>query len=182
MDTLTPPERSERMSRVRHKDTGPEWTVRRIVHGLGYRYRLHVKCLPGRPDMVFRSRRAVILVHGCFFHRHPDPSCKLARLPKSRLDFWIPKLEANRNRDERNEAELLGKGWRVLTLWECQLRDKMQVIRQVTEFLGPPREPANVQIASQTKSKSAAGHRVVRRSRGARHGRGARRVQDRSSY
>ena len=144
------------MSRVRPKDTGPEWTVRRIVHGLGYRYRLHVRTLSGRPDLVFPSRKAIIFVHGCFFHRHPDPRCRLARLPKTRLDFWLPKLEANRLRDERTLAELLGKGWRVLTLWECELRDKMQVIRQVTEFLGPLREPANGHSERQAKTNSRA--------------------------
>ncbi len=141
------------MSRVRHKDTGPEWAVRRIVHGLGYRYRLHSRKLPGRPDLVFPSRKAVIFVHGCFFHLHPDPECKLARLPKSRLDFWLPKLEGNRARDERNVVELLGIGWRVLTLWECELRDKMQLIRRVKKFLGPPREPAYVRSKS-TKPKT----------------------------
>lgn len=121
MDTLTPDERSERMSRVRHKDTKPEMIVRRLVHGMGYRYRLHGRDLPGKPDMVFRSRRAVIFVHGCFWHRHPN--CGLARLPKSRTDFWVQKLEANRQRDLRNQERLLELGWRVLVVWECELRD-----------------------------------------------------------
>jgi len=151
MDTLSPAERSARMSRVRHKDTGPEWAVRRLVHAMGYRYRLHGRSLPGRPDLVFPGRKAVIFVHGCFFHRHPDPRCKLARLPKSRLDFWLPKLEGNRARDHRNCAELLGIGWRVLTLWECELRDKMQVIRRVKKFLGPPREYSNVRSKNHVK-------------------------------
>ena len=127
------------MSRIRHKDTGPELKVRRLVHSLGYRYRLHVRKLPGRPDLVFSSRKAVIFVHGCFWHRHPDPGCRLARLPKSRLSFWLPKLKANRARDRRNEAALIVDGWRVLTLWECELTDKMQLIRRVTGFLGPSR-------------------------------------------
>jgi DNA mismatch endonuclease (patch repair protein) len=91
-DTLSPEARSIRMSLIRGKDTGPEIRVRRIVHRLGYRYRLHGKGLPGQPDLVFPRRRKVIFVHGCFFHRHPDPRCRLARLPKSRLDFWLPKL------------------------------------------------------------------------------------------
>src|SRR5262245_4369907 len=137
MDTLTKAQRSERMARIRHKDTGPEMFVRRLVHGLGYRYRLHRRELAGRPDLVFRSRKAVLFVHGCFFHRHPDPRCPLARLPKSRLDFWLPKLEANRARDERNVRELTGKNWRVLIIWECQLHDKMSVIRRIVDFLGP---------------------------------------------
>ena len=110
-DTLTRAERSERMSRVKGRDTGPEWAVRRLVHGLGYRYRLHRKDLPGCPDLVFPSRRKVIFVHGCFWHRHPDPACKLARLPKSRLEFWVPKLERNRARDLHSQARLIDMGW-----------------------------------------------------------------------
>lgn len=97
-DTLSPADRSARMSKVRGKDTKPELIARRMLHAMGYRYRLQAKDLPGRPDIVFRRRRKVIFVHGCFWHRHPDPECKLARLPKSRLDFWLPKLERNRER------------------------------------------------------------------------------------
>ena len=137
-DTLSPKERSERMSRIRHKDTGPERVVRSIVHGLGYRYRLHAKGLPGRPDLVFRSRRKVIFVHGCFFHRHPDPECRLARLPKSRLDFWLPKLTGNRQRDLRNEAALAGDGWRVLVVWECELPHRKSLVTRISRFLGRP--------------------------------------------
>src|SRR5690349_18847706 len=106
MDTLSQAERSERMARVRAKDSRPELTVRRLVHGMGYRYRLHDPRLPGKPDLVFRSRRRVIFVHGCFWHRHADPACRLARLPKSRLEFWLPKLEANRTRDRINQEKL----------------------------------------------------------------------------
>lgn len=123
MDTLTASERSERMSRVLGKDTKPELTVRRIIHALGYRYRLHDERLPGKPDLVFRSRRKVIFVHGCFWHRHADPDCKLARLPKSRQDFWLPKLERNAQRDVENRAALKKEGWGVLELWECQVKD-----------------------------------------------------------
>jgi DNA mismatch endonuclease (patch repair protein) len=140
-DTLTPAERSARMSRVRGKDTGPELIVRRLVHALGYRYRLHKKGLPGRPDVVFPGRRKIIFVHGCFFHRHPNPACRLARLPKSRLGFWVPKLEANRARDLRNEAALAVDGWRVLIVWECELPHKGELIRRLVGFLGPPGIP-----------------------------------------
>lgn len=136
VDTLTPRERSERMSRVKGKDTGPELKVRRLVHGMGYRYRLHGSKLPGKPDLVFRSRRAVIFVHGCFWHGHPDPTCKLARQPKSRLDFWAPKLAANRTRDARNRDALLSAGWRVLELWECQLMKPEKLAEVIREFLG----------------------------------------------
>ena len=134
-DTLTKAERSERMSRVRGKDTKPEMIVRRMVHGMGYRYRLHDRRLPGSPDLVFRSRRKVIFVHGCFWHRHPDPSCKLARMPKSRQDFWGPKLEGNRERDERNRAALAREGWRQMVVWECECRHEEQLRNKLREFL-----------------------------------------------
>ncbi|MEQ3750337.1 MAG: DNA mismatch endonuclease Vsr [Celeribacter sp.] len=134
-DTLTIAERSERMSRVRAKDTKPEMIVRRMVHGMGYRYRLHDRRLPGSPDLVFRSRRKVIFVHGCFWHRHLDPSCKLARMPKSRQDFWGPKLEGNRERDERNREELDSEGWRQMVVWECKCRHEEQLRNKLREFL-----------------------------------------------
>lgn len=136
VDTLTPKERSERMSRVRGADTKPEMLVRRLVHGMGYRYRLHRRDLPGTPDLVFASRRKVIFVHGCFWHRHPDPGCPLARLPKSRLDFWKPKLEGNKERDVRNQARLEELGWYVMVVWECQLRDVEAPRARIEEFLG----------------------------------------------
>ena len=134
-DTLTPEQRSERMSRIRSKDTKPELRVRRLAHAMGYRYRLHRKDLPGKPDLVFPRRRKVILVHGCFWHRHPDPNCKLARLPKSRLDFWVPKLEANRERDERNLKLLVENGWEPLVIWECQTRDLGELEHRIGAFL-----------------------------------------------
>jgi DNA mismatch endonuclease (patch repair protein) len=135
MDTLTPEQRSERMARVRGKDTGPELMVRRMVHGAGYRYRLHDKRLPGRPDLVFPKRRKVIFVHGCFWHRHPDPSCKLARMPKSRLDFWVPKLEGNRARDLRAQDALEREGWRSLVVWECETGRKEALKDKLVAFL-----------------------------------------------
>jgi DNA mismatch endonuclease (patch repair protein) len=134
-DTLSPAERSERMSRVRGKNTGPELIVRRLVHRLGYRFRLHRKDLPGTPDLVFPRLRSVIFVHGCFWHRHPDPKCSLARLPKSRLGFWEPKLTANHQRDVRNQATLSAAGWRVLVVWECELGDKEQLENKLKGFL-----------------------------------------------
>lgn len=109
------------MARVRGRDTKPELKVRRALHAAGLRYRLHAKELPGRPDIVFRPCKLAIFVHGCFWHRHEDPRCKLARLPKSRRDFWEPKLRGNRERDLRNQAELRRTGWKVLVVWECQL-------------------------------------------------------------
>lgn len=136
VDTLTPKERSERMGRIRGSGTKPEMLVRRLVHGMGYRYRLHRRDLPGTPDLVFPSRRKVIFVHGCFWHRHPDPNCPLARLPKSRLDFWRPKLEGNRERDVRNQARLRELGWDAIVVWECQLSDLEALKARIGEVLG----------------------------------------------
>jgi len=136
MDTLTKKERSKRMSLVRDRDTKPEMRVRRIAHALGYRYRLHRRDLPGCPDLVFTPRRKVIFVHGCFWHRHSDPSCKLSRLPKSKLDFWLPKLEGNRTRDRRNNAKLRDMGWTVLEIWECQTSNLEELEKTVRGFLG----------------------------------------------
>lgn len=133
MDTLSPKDRSERMGRVRSKGSKPEMAVRRLVHGLGYRYRLHGKGIPGRPDLVFRSRRKVIFVHGCFWHRHPR--CKLTRLPKSRLDFWKPKLERNRARDREVQKELRDAGWSLLVIWECEVGDVEDLTARIHSFL-----------------------------------------------
>jgi len=123
------------MSKIRGKDSNPEMKLRRLVHGLGFRYRLHVKNLPGKPDLVLPARHAVIFMHGCFWHRHEG--CKLARLPKSRLDFWKTKLEANRQRDLYHQQQLLELGWRVLVVWECQLGDMANASRIIQEFLNP---------------------------------------------
>ncbi|UIJ72216.1 DNA mismatch endonuclease Vsr [Aurantimonas sp. HBX-1] len=135
MDTLPPAERSRRMSRIRCKDTAPEMSVRRFVYGMGFRYRLHLRSLPGSPDLVFLSRRKVIFVHGCYWHRHDDPACRLARLPKSRLDFWLPKLERNSARDRENQEHLATLGWEVLIVWECEIRDKIKLESTLRKFL-----------------------------------------------
>ena len=138
-DTLGPAERSALMSRIRAKDTKPEWRVRRLVHGMGYRYRLHRRSLPGTPDLVFPARRKVIFVHGCFWHWHPDPACRLAGLPRSRLEFWAPKLERNQRRDVVNLAELSALGWDALVVWECgtRRRDEPGLRDRLRAFLGP---------------------------------------------
>jgi DNA mismatch endonuclease, patch repair protein len=108
------------MALIRDRDTKPEMRVRRALHAAGLRYRLHAKGLPGKPDLVLPSRRIAVFVHGCFWHQHPDPSCRLARMPKSRLEFWRPKLQGNRVRDEKQRRELEALGWRVVEVWECQ--------------------------------------------------------------
>lgn len=123
------------MRAIRSKDMKPEMRVRRLAHAMGYRFRLHRKDLAGKPDLVFPSRRAVIFVHGCFWHQHPDPSCKDARLPKSNLEYWKPKLERNQRRDTQNQAELEGGGWRVLVIWECETIDGDAMSRRIRDFL-----------------------------------------------
>ncbi len=133
MDTLTVAERSERMGRVRNRDSKVELRVRSLVHGMGYRYRLHSRALPGCPDLVFAARRKVIFVHGCFWHRHAP--CHLARLPKTRLDFWLPKLEANRLRDLNNQSKLREIGWDILVVWECEVGDAAGLAKRVRSFL-----------------------------------------------
>lgn len=134
-DTLSPSQRSERMGRVRSRDTGPELFVRRLIHGMGYRFRLHRRDLPGCPDLVFPRRRKIIFVHGCFWHQHYDPNCRLSRIPKSRLDFWEPKLTANHLRDLSSQAALIALGWQILVVWECELRHKEQLENKLRRFL-----------------------------------------------
>lgn len=133
MDNLSSAERSEIMARVRSKDSRPELLVRKLVFRLGYRYRLHDRSLPGCPDLVFRKRRKVIFVHGCFWHRHQG--CSLARLPKSRLEFWLPKLESNKQRDTKNKRLLQTQGWEALTIWECQIRKSENLNALIKGFL-----------------------------------------------
>lgn len=133
MDSVSPIQRSEIMGRIRSRDTKPEMTIRRMVHAMGYRYRLVANDLPGKPDLVFRSRGKVLFVHGCFWHRHPK--CALARLPKSRQEFWLPKLESNRRRDKKCEMALKDAGWEVMTIWECELNDIAMLQKRIREFL-----------------------------------------------
>ncbi len=123
------------MSAIRSKDMKPEMVVRRMVHGMGFRYRLHRKDLPSKPDLVFGPRRKVIFVHGCFWHQHPDPECKIARLPKSNKDYWLPKLEKNQRRDAEHIDTLENAGWDVLVIWECQTKDRETLAEKLREFL-----------------------------------------------
>lgn len=132
-DPLSPAQRSERMSRVRSKNTKPELQIRRLVWSLGYRYRLHSKKLPGRPDIVFPGRKKVIFIHGCYWHQHDN--CRQYRMPRSKLDFWLPKLEGNKKRDVFNQQMLREMGWDYLVIWECQLKDKEKVASRIVDFL-----------------------------------------------
>lgn len=119
-DVVDSATRSRMMSGIRGKNTKPELLVRKYLHARGLRFRLHVKSLPGRPDLVFSKYRAVVFVHGCFWHRHVG--CKYATTPSSRVDFWTNKLSDNVTRDQYQFAALEGLGWRVFTVWECELK------------------------------------------------------------
>jgi DNA mismatch endonuclease, patch repair protein len=133
MDTLTSAERSSQMRRIRKRDTGPELRVRRAIHALGLRFRLHRSDLPGSPDVVLPRRRIAILVNGCFWHQHEG--CRLARKPKSRLDYWLPKLERNVARDIRIAEELIEAGWHPLVIWECETFDEGKLTALLTDRL-----------------------------------------------
>jgi len=133
MDTFRPGQRSEVMRRVRAFDTEPEMAVRRFVHGLGFRYRLHRRELPGNPDLVFPKLRKIIFVHGCFWHGH---HCRAGRnRPNSNTGYWIPKLDRNKSRDRRNRRKLKRLGWDVLVVWECQLKRSERVAGRIAKFL-----------------------------------------------
>ena len=133
MDTLTRAERSIRMALIRSKDTKPELAVRSLIHGMGYRYRLHGKELPGHPDLMFAGRSKVIFVHGCFWHLHRN--CPRCRPPKSRLDYWQPKLENNAARDKLVRRALRKLGWRSLVVWECELHNLEKLSRKIVAYL-----------------------------------------------
>lgn len=122
MDTVDEATRSMIMSRVGQRDTGPEMKLRRALHALGFRYRVNVKKLPGSPDLVFPKYKAVIFVHGCFWHRHEG--CKYATTPKTRVEFWKTKFNANVERDRKNIEKLEKLGWRTMVVWECELKKK----------------------------------------------------------
>ena len=131
-DTRTPEQRRRIMQAVGAKDTKPELIVRRMLFGMGYRYRLHVKKLPGSPDIVFPRRRKALFVHGCFWHGH---GCKIGKLPKSKLDYWQPKIAQNRERDCTKASQLEAMGWSVGVIWQCEVRNGAELSRLLTEFL-----------------------------------------------
>lgn len=132
-DTRSREKRSEIMSKVRSKDTGPEILVRRLIYGMGYRYRLYVKGLPGKPDIVMAGRKKIIDVRGCFWHGHYD--CKYGKLPKTRESFWKEKIQRNRQRDADNVHLLEDKGWHVLVVWQCELKDLDSLKKRLVEFI-----------------------------------------------
>ncbi len=127
-DQISPEHRSWNMSRIRGKDTKPEKIVRSILHKSGYRFRLHRKDLPGKPDIVLPKYNTIIFVHGCFWHRHKN--CRFAYTPKSRKEFWNAKFRDNKRRDKKNQKKLKNLNWRVITIWECQTRN-LELIRKI---------------------------------------------------
>lgn len=131
-DTRTPSQRRHIMQSVRPKDTGPEVAVRKMLHSLGYRFRLHRKDLPGTPDIVFPRKKKVVFVHGCYWHGH---ECNKGRLPKSKLDYWQPKIARNRERDAEKSRLLEDLGWEVLTVWQCELRNPETLQDKLVKFL-----------------------------------------------
>jgi DNA mismatch endonuclease (patch repair protein) len=131
-DVLTPAQRSKCMAAIRGTNTSPEIAVRRIAHQMSFRFRLHAKELPGKPDLVFPRLRSVIFVHGCFWHQH---TCNDGHMPKTRLDYWKPKLKLNQDRDRRRRSQLRKLGWRVLVIWECQTKDSERLRGRLKSFL-----------------------------------------------
>ena len=141
MDTVSKERRSENMRRIRSSGTAPEMAVRRMAHAMGYRYRLHPKGLPGRPDLAFSSRRKAVFIHGCFWHQHAAPGCGIVREPKSNQGYWAGKLERNRERDQDHERQLDEMGWRTLIIWECEIEAGLESVRErLRDFLGPARD------------------------------------------
>lgn len=132
-DIMTSEQRSERMRKIRSHDTKPEIVIRKLIHHMGYRYRIHVKDLPGTPDIVFSSRRKIIFVHGCFWHMHE--ACRDGKIPGSRKEYWEPKLFRTRARDEKHQVELANSGWATLIIWECELSDLTRVELKIKDFL-----------------------------------------------
>ena len=146
-DKISGERRSENMRRIRSRDTRPEMVVRRLVHALGYRYRLHRRDLPGKPDLVFGPRRAVLFVHGCFWHQH---DCQDGRVPSSNRSYWQAKLARNVERDIQVRQELERLGWRVLIVWECETKNEEKLRDLIMSFLGQHPEPAASKVGHQT--------------------------------
>ena len=132
-EKLNPEQRSRNMAAVKNKNTAPEIIVRKTLHRLGYRFRLHRRDLPGNPDIVLPKYRAVIFVHGCFWHGHPG--CSRASRPRTNAEFWNTKLDKNLRRDQEVQARLHALGWRVLVIWQCRTKDREQLEQQINHFL-----------------------------------------------
>lgn len=157
-DNVDPAKRSLLMAGIRGKDTAPERAVRQGLHALGYRYRLHGKGLPGRPDLVFPRRRKVVFVHGCFWHGHEG--CRYAHVPKTRSQYWQDKFDRNKARDARQVAELGRLGWEAFVAWECEVRTLPELLARLVDFLGPPR-PVEGRLRQPLATASAPGINAV---------------------
>ena len=150
-----PEARRRNLAAVKGKDTAPEMVVRRLLHSMGYRYRLQRRDLPGRPDIVLPGRQAVVDVRGCFWHRHPSAGCRNAVLPKIRADWWAAKLTRNVERDEASQAALEAAGWRVLVVWGCETHGNPDALtRRLAQFLGPVRGQKEKRTARQDSPRS----------------------------
>ena len=139
VDSVSPAQRSRNMSRIRSRDMAPEKIARSVLHRAGFRFSLHRKDLPGKPDIVLRKHNAVIFVHGCFWHRHAG--CKRCTTPKSNQQYWLPKLDGNAKRDRLHVAALKKLGWRVKVVWECEVKNRAKLARQLNSFILGPRSP-----------------------------------------
>jgi DNA mismatch endonuclease (patch repair protein) len=162
-DTLTPAQRSWNMSRIRSRDTSPEKTVRSLLHRLGFRFRLHAKKLPGHPDIVLARHRTVVFVHGCFWHRHPR--CRFATTPGTRTAFWQTKFDRNVARDAAVRRALKAAGWRVITVWECELRKPARLTARLRRLLRPPQACPGAAPIRLLAAEAPAPYRTRRRSR-----------------
>jgi len=136
MDKVSPEKRSWTMAKVKDRDTRPEKIVRSLLHGMGYRFRIHLANLPGKPDIVLPKRKIAVFVHGCFWHRHPG--CKRATVPASNAEYWNPKFARTVGRDARSQQLLESGGWRVLAIWECELKDLAALRTRTRNFLEQP--------------------------------------------
>ncbi len=136
MDKISEDRRSLNMSKIRSKNTKPELAVRRLLFSKGYRFRIHLRDLPGKPDIVFVRQRVAIFVHGCFWHCHDKESCSDSRIPKSNSSYWSDKLRRNVIRDSESVAKLRQLGWRVLVFWECEVSDEGEVLAKIEDILG----------------------------------------------
>ena len=159
---MSPTKRSALMARIRGRDTEPEMIVRRLLHAMGYRFRLHARDLPGRPDIVLRSRRTVIFVHGCFWHRH---DCGLAYTPKTRREFWQKKFAGNVERDRRARNKLEEAGWNVIVVWECQLDKPSALAARLAKRIGlAGRKAGSIRCAASVIHPETTGQTRVRAS------------------
>ena len=156
MDIVDPQRRSQIMARIGPRDTQPELTVRQIAHRLGFRFRLHAKNLPGRPDLVLKRHRTVIFVHGCFWHRHAG--CSNSTMPKTRVKFWVAKFDGNVSRDARNIAALRAAGWRVITIWECETESSGVIEQRLLKEMGQPSPVARSAGATERPQSPEPGH------------------------